>query len=98
MGYLQRIGYEKEKISFAVTSMRQNEPFISGIPVYPLEFYQDKKDEVTVVIAMREQIQFKIAGLLQNQGFQKVFSLDAVIRRQLLREEMFFYQDSDVSL
>lgn len=98
LGYLQRIGYEKEKISFAVTSIRQNEPFISGIPVYPLEFYQDKKDEVTVVIAMREQIQFKIAGLLQNQGFQKVFSLDAVIRRQLLREEMFFYQDSDVSL
>ncbi len=83
--YLQKSGYAKEKISFAVTSMEGNQPYISEIPVHPLEFYQDQKDEVTVVLAVKEQSQFGIADMLQKQGFSKVFSLDNVIRKFLLK-------------
>ena len=98
LAYLQRIGYDKEKISFAVTNIQENEPFVSGIPVHPLEFYQDKKNGVTIVLAVREQMQFKIAEMLQKQGFIEVFSLDGAIRRYLQKSEMIFQQDDDCRL
>ena len=78
-------GYANEKISFAVTSMQGNERYISGIPVYPLESYQERKTEVTVVLAVKEQSQFSVAEILQKQGFSTVFSLDNIIRNYILR-------------
>lgn len=78
-------GYSKEKISFAVTDMQGNNQYISNIPVYPLEFYLDRKDDVTVVLAVNEQSQFAIAKNLQKQGFSMVFSLDRIIRNYILK-------------
>lgn len=85
LGCLLESGYANEKISFAVTSMQGNERYISGIPVYLLESYQERKTEVTVVLAVKEQFQFSIAEILQKQGFSTVFSLDNIIRNYILR-------------
>ena len=63
--------------------MQKNKRFISDIPVYPIEFYEKKRKEVTIVLALKEQIQFDIAQNLKKRGFTKVFSLDNVIRKYL---------------
>lgn len=81
--YIEINNYKKEKISFAVTDMQKNKRFISDIPVYPIEFYEKKRKEVTIVLALKEQIQFDIAQNLKKRGFTKVFSLDNVIRKYL---------------
>lgn len=88
LGCLLGCGFVKEKISFAVTNMEGNERYISGIPVYPLTFYQDQRNEVTVVLAVKEQLQFAMAETLQKQGFSKVISLDNIIRNYILRYDM----------
>ncbi|MCI8466438.1 MAG: glycosyltransferase [Lachnospiraceae bacterium] len=85
LGYLRESGYTDEKISFAVTSMQGNEPYVSGISVHPLEFYQKQKKEATVVLAVKGQSQFEIADRLERQGFSEVISLDHRIWKYLLK-------------
>ncbi len=81
--HLNKSGYAKDQISFVVTNIDENEKFISDIPVHPLGFYQEKRKEVTIVLAISEQIQFEIADNLRMQGFKRVFSLDSAIRKYI---------------
>ncbi len=73
-------GCDKSKLSFAVTEMGANHSFIDGVSVQQLEKYLQIKDEVVVIIAVKEASQYEMLQNLKNLGFQNIITLSDEIR------------------
>ena len=79
--YLRRIGKADGVIAFAVTKKTLQEEFCEGIPVKEIKELSEEyasQEEVTVVTAVRKELQEELLSNCQNCGFERVIVFEDV--------------------
>ncbi len=82
---LLRIGFNKEKLVFAVTELENNQE-IDGIPVIGIHNLEPSFEEV-ILISVAEKNQYAIKEVLGELGFENVLYLSDEVRKELYQDK-----------
>lgn len=76
--------------AFLVTNQKGNLPFIDGVPVIPLEDFEQR--DVCVLIAAQDNYHDEIAEALENKGIRRCIRMDAKREAALMER---YYQERE---
>ena len=79
---IEKLYPECEVIGFMVSSLKKNPNRLCGLPVIEIDDYEDK--DIPVLIAIPEDVQNVVRGILSDKGFKNVYCLTSSKEAELM--------------